>query len=241
MQQHFIRSAVVLSTFTLLGFWSCGQSGSDPIQFPEVRFEVRPAGQATFRVDSLIGGGVSHASVIGQEFTATSAFDFTLENAAPPYVGMFTLTSGDQITVTLTVISRTGQTQVSDSTGPGKTTATVVTGGAQPAVTPGPRNPEARFDVCAPLTLPGTCSTTGEVGAFGVPFTGTLGDPFASHILAGMTPTIYFLEAPRDNVNAVFTRQVVTGDLLVAQLFFNGVLQQTQASPHDVVLSQDLP
>ncbi len=248
-----MRSAVLLSTFALLGLWSCGQSGSDPIQFPEVRFDVHPAGQSTFRVDSLIASGVSHSSVVGQEFTATSSFNFVLENAAPPYMGSFTLTSGDQITVTLSVIGQFGQTQVSDATAVGKATATVVTctastnpptnnlPGCPVPTNPPPSNPEARIDVCAPFTLPGSCSTTGAVGAFGVLFTGTLGDLFTSHTLSGATPTIYFLEAPQDSVNAVYVRQVITGDLLVASLFFNGVFQQTQANAQDVVLSQDVP
>lgn len=256
MQQYLMRSAMLLSTFALLGLWSCGQSGSDPVQFPEVRFEVHPAGQSTFRVDSLIASGVSHSSVVGQEFTATSSFNFVLENAAPPYVGSFTLTSGDQITVTLSVIGQFGQTQVSDATAVGKPTATVVTctastnpptnnpPGCSVPTNPPPSNPEARIDVCAPFTVPGSCSTTsttGDVGAFGVLFSGTLGDLFTSHVLIGATPTIYFLEAPQDSVNAVFVRQVITGDLLVASLFFNGVFQQTQATANQVVLSQDVP
>lgn len=242
MRQHLIRSALVLSSLVAFGLWGCGTTGSDMIQFPEVRFEVRPAGKATFHVDSLIGGGVSHASISGpdQTFTATAAFDFVLENAAPPYKGVFT--SQDQITVTLTVISGAGQTQVTDSTAPpGKTTATVVTGGTPPMLTPGPASPEVRFDVCAPQSGTTSCSTTADpAGSFGILFSGTLGDPVTSHLLSGTTPTIYFLEAPRDNVNAVFTRQPFTNALLVAQLLINGQPQQTQASAHDIVIRQDL-
>jgi hypothetical protein len=240
MPQHLNRSTLLVLAFVTAGFWGCGQSGSDPPQYPEVRFEVRPTGQATFRVDSLIGGGVSHSSVIGQEFAATAAFDFILENAAPPYQGSFTLTSGDQITVTLTVISTTGQTQVSDATVPGKTTVNVLTGGPLPSATPGPSSPEVRFDVCAPLPGGSACSTTTDPGTFGVLFTGSLGDDFMSHVLNGATPAIYFLEAPRNTANGVFMRQPFTGDFLVGALFINGVLQQTQANSQSIVISQDL-
>lgn len=241
MFQHLMRNAAIVSAFVLFGVWGCGQSGSDPVVYPEVRFEVRPAGQSTFRVDSLIGGGVSHASVTGQDFIAVGPFDFVLENAAPPYQGIFTLVSGDQITVTVTVMSITGQTQVSDATAPGKPTAMVLTGGPAPSMTPGPGNPEVRFDVCAPLRDGTSCSTMDStVGSFGVLFTGTLGDPFISHLLSGTTPTIYFLEGPRDTVNGVFTRQPPVGALLLAQLFINGTLKQSGASVNDVVLKQDL-
>jgi hypothetical protein len=219
----------------------CGTSGSDPVQYPEVHFGVHPAGQSTFTVDRLIGGGVSHFSGTKPEFTATGAFDIVLENAAPPYQGAFTLVSGDQLTVTLTVISPTGQTIVSDATSPNKLTAIVSTGGVVPVATPAPANPEVRFDVCAPLANETACSVAGSVGTFGVLFTGTLGDPSTSHLLNGATPTIYFLENPQDTVNAVFTRQPQVGVLLVAQLFFNDVLQQTQANASNVIIKQDLP
>jgi hypothetical protein len=240
MPQPLIRRAALVLAYVILAISGCGTSGSDPVQYPEVHFAVRPAGQSTFRVDSLIGNGVSHFSGSKPEFTATGAFDIVLENAAPPYEGIFTLVSGDQMTVTLTVIFPTSQSVVSKDTSPGHPSVVVSTGGAVPVPPPGPANPEVRFDVCAPLANATACSVADSVGTFGVLFNGTLGDPYTSHLLNGVTPTIYFLEDPRDNVNGVFTRQPPVGVLLVAQLFFDGVLQQTQANANNVIIKQDL-
>lgn len=241
MLQPSTRHAAIVSACLIAAISGCGTSGSDPVQYPEVHFAVHPGGQSVFTVDSLIGGGVSHSSVTGQQFTATGTFEIVLENAMPPYLGVFTLVSGDQMTVSLTVVSPTGQTVVTDVTTPGKPTATVSTGGPVPVPPPGPANPEVRFDVCAPLANETACSVAASIGTFGVLFNGTLGDPFTSHLLNGATPTIYFLEAPQDNVNGVFTRQPQVGVLLVAQLFFNGVLEQTQANASNVIIKQDLP
>lgn len=243
MQQPLIRGAVVVSALLVLALAGCGQTGSDPPEFPEVLFQVRPAGQATFRVDSLIGGGASYTSVIGQEFTATSAFNFVLENAGPPFQGSFTLVSGNQITVTIIVISGSGQTQVSATASLPGMTATVLSGGPAPSVTPGPSTPEVRFDVCAPVPGALNCATMQDppgVGTFGIVFTGSIGDPIISHQTSGTTPTIYFFQAPQQNVNAVFTRQPLTGEILQGQLFINGQLQQTVGSTGNVVIKQDL-
>jgi hypothetical protein len=264
MSQLLSHRAALLLVFAASGVWGCGQTGSDPPLLAEVRFAVLPAGQASFRVDALSGGGASYASVIGKPFTATAAFDFVIENAMPPYEGMFTLIpvcsnnqapcstdsdcpaagscdlGGQQITVTLTAFFLTGQivtgqTQVSDATRPGKTTAIVSIGRPQPVV---PSDPEVRFDLCVPLPGKTSCSTTTGDGTFGVLFTGSLGDPFVSHLTSGATPTIYFYQAPRDNINAVF--MPVTDVLLTAQLLINGEVKQTQASTNDVIISEDL-
>jgi len=235
------RCALVLSALMGASLYACGDSGSSPVEFPEVRIEVRPAGPATFRVESLIGGGNNHLSVRGQEFAATSVFAFVLENAGPPYEARFTRLSGGDITVVLTLISATGQTQVTDATGAGKDTATVVAGGTSPIPTPVPGRIEVRFDVCAPAAG-GTClgSPGADAGTFGVLFSGTVGDQFDSHVLNGATPTIHFLEGARDNVNAVFTRLSFTGDPLVVHLLIDGQLHQTGASAADVVIREDL-
>lgn len=242
MHQRRILAAVV-SSLVALALGGCGQTGSDPPEFPEVLFQVRPAGQVTFRVDSLIGGGVSYASVIGQEFTATSAFNFALENAGPPFVGSFTLVSGAQITVTVTVISGSGQTVVSATTTQPGTAATVLSGGPAPSVTPGPSTPEVRFDVCTPLAGASNCATMQDppgVGTFGFVFNGSIGDEVLSHQTSGTTPTIYFFQAPQQNVNAVFRPQTFTGAILQAQLFINGQLQQTVRSSQEALIKQDL-
>jgi hypothetical protein len=222
-----------------LALCGCGESGSDPPQSPEARFVIQPTGQVTFRVDSLIGGGVNHTSLVGQQFTTTSAFSIVLESAAAPFGGSFTLVSGAQITVTLAVISGIAQTQVSDFATTLGATATVVIGGPLP-VMPGPGNPEVRFDICAPLSGQVACSITTGTGAFGVQFSGTIGDRFTSYVVSGATPSIFFFEAPKENVNAVFARQPMTGDLLVVGLSVNGQPVKTQADTGDVVLREDL-
>ena len=54
------------------------------------------------------------------------------------------------------------------------------------------------------------------------------------------TPSIYFLEGAQDSVNAVFRLAPTTGQTLVARLFINGVLEQTQSGTEDVLIRQDL-
>jgi len=248
MQQPLVRNAVVVSVLVTLALGGCGQTGSDPPYLPEVLFQVRPAGQVTFRVDSLVGGGVSYTSVIGQEFTATSGFNFALENACPPFRGSFTLLSGDQITATVIVISGSGQTQMSDTATQPGTTAIVSanppqSGCSAPSGIPGPSTPEVRFDFCAPLPGELNCATMQDppgIGTFGVAFSGSIGDEIFSHTSSGTTPTIYFYQAPQENINAVFARQPFTGEILQGQLYINGELQQTVGSDHNVVIKQDL-
>lgn len=255
MSQLLIRRTALLLVFAVCGVWGCGQTGSDPPLFPEVHFTVFPSGQATFRVSALSSGGASYTSVIGQQFTATGAFAFVVENAGPGFRGEFEVdpSTGDQITVTLAVICGGGQTQVSDATGPGKPTAIVSIPfvpnapcnpepppDSIPEVPPPPSSPEVRFDICAPLPNLTTCSTTTPDQSFGVLFTGSLGDPFTSHLTSGATPAIYFYQSPQQNINAVFTRAPLTGMLLTAQLLINGEVNQTRASTGNVIISQDL-
>jgi hypothetical protein len=112
-----------------------------------------------------------------------------------------------------------------------------------PSGAPGPSNPEVRFDVCAPLPGDLNCATMQDppgIGTFGVVFSGSIGDEIFSHMTGGTTPTIYFYQAPQENINAVFTRQPFTGDILQGQLYINGALQQTVGSDHNVVIKQDL-
>ena len=254
MLYRVIRRAALLLVFAVCGICGCGQTGSDPLLFPEVHFTVFPAGQATFRVSALSSGGASYTSVIGQQFTTAAAFEFVLENAGPGFRGVFEVdpTTSDQITVILSVICGGGQTQVSDATGPGKPTAIVsipfvaaapCNPGAPPpdtGVPPPPSSPEVRFDICAPLPNLTSCSTTTIDQSFGVLFTGSLGDPFTSHLTSGSTPAIYFYQSPQQNINAVFTRAPLTGMLLAAQLLINGEINQTRASTGNVIISQDL-
>lgn len=223
----------------------CGTTGSRPTLYPEVRFHVHPNGGSTFTVDELIVGLPSSAAQVtvrhtfppGTVFTATSDFDFYFENAAPPYTGSFSLVSGGNIDVTLMVSDKS----YDDASTSGVGTTAVVTSSQQAMPTPIAPTQEVRFDVCVPFLTPGTCFTAGDSGLFGKSFTGTVGDASQTHQLNGSTPSIYFLEGAQESADGVF-RLDQTGSVLVAQLFINGTLRQTQtgAGTKDAVIRQDL-
>lgn len=257
----------VVATLIAFSCVGCGTSGSNPIEFPEVHFAVQPqqGGQTVFTVDELIASGVTHN--LGQSFVATSTFEIILENAAPPYHAVFSRPACDQppcaadITVTISVIAQTGQTQVSDMTFPGKDSAVldcVPTMGVAPGVqcmgggmppttppagtpppTPGTPTVEARFDVCAPSPNATTCFTATDSGIFGIAFSGTIGDLFTTHLLNGTTPSIYFLEDPSHSINAVF-RSGVLNQPLLAEMYINGLLRKAGSGTSDIVFRQDL-
>jgi hypothetical protein len=234
----------------------CGTSGSRPAVYPEVRFEVQPRpATVAFRVDELVAGGVRHTFPADTVFTATNTFFFYLENAPPPYSGTFTVctvdgrcpatdTSGNNIHVKLFVPGPTEAREFNaDTDAPGITQATVASG-SSPVVTPPTQ--EVRFDVCVSSAGSATCSATGDAGAFDLTFSGNLGDALQTHLLVSpdgtypRTPSIYFLENAQDSVNAVFRLAPTTGQTLVARLFINGALQQTQSGTKDVIIRQDL-
>jgi hypothetical protein len=219
----------------------CGTTGSRPTLYPEVQFQVHPSGQSKFTVNELDVGSVRHTFPAGTSFTVTSTFYFYFENAPPPYSGTFTLEDGGDIEVAL-LVTPGGNPGVSDTaSGPG-TTVTVSTGGSPSPTfaTPIPPTQEVRFDVCVPSLTPGTCFTEGDSGIFGLPFSGSVGDASQTHQLNGLTPSIYFLEGAQDSVNAFFRLTPTTGQRLVAQLFINGTLEQTQSDTGDVLIKQDL-
>ncbi len=224
----------------------CGESGSQPVLFPEIQFAVGLAPcevgqacppQAQF-VAELEVGGVSHK--VSSPLLDTSSFQLFAENAAPPYAGKFTLVPPQQadapvrdIQVRLIVTGQTTQTGFTS----GVAVPAVV--GAFTGTLPPPAE-EVRFDVCVPLLTPGTCFGAGDSGIFGLPFQGTIGDAAQTHLLSTAVPSIFFLENAVDTVNGIFTLSPFTGQYLVAQLFLNGAFKQTQSSIHDVVIRQDL-
>ena len=222
----------------------CGESGSRPTLYPEVQFQVQPAGQSTFTVGELVAGGVRHTFPADMVFTATAPVFFFLENAPPPYSGTFTLKEGGDITVTVSV-SPGGIPSATDTTSGPESTVTVsaaVSPGATPT-TPSPATEEIRFDVCVPSLTPGTCFTGGDEGTPGIQFSGTLGDASLTYETVGITPTIYFFEGAQDSINANLRLVQVTGnDRLVVQLFINGALEQTDSSSSSdgVHMRQDL-
>ena len=212
---------------------ACGTSGSDPTNFPEVRFRVRPSGTAKFTAE-LRTNGVKHTFPTGTTFTASSDFDFYLEGAAPPYGGTFTLApdSPGNFEVVLTVTGQSDQTASADPAHP-----QAVVGSAAAAA---PASLEVRFNVCLPLSDFSTCFGPSDPGVFGVTFNGSVGDPSNTYLLFGTTPSIYFLEGARDTVNGVFALQPSTGQTLVAQLYINGKLIDTASGTHDVLLKENL-
>jgi len=177
-----LRLAVAVCALLLGPVAGCGTSGTNPVEFPEARYRILPLGPTRFRVDSLIGGGLTHPSLGGQEFTAFSEFTIVLENAAPPYSGSFTRTGNGEMTV---ILSSTGASDVSDTTFGGAHPQAVVVNGApaQSVLDATAPNPEIRFDVCSPSTNFQTCFTPGESGVFGVGFSGVLGDASTTHLL----------------------------------------------------------
>ncbi|MFI5365621.1 MAG: hypothetical protein ACHQ4J_08360 [Candidatus Binatia bacterium] len=253
----------VVASLFIFSCVGCGTSGSNPIEFPEVHFAVQPqqGGQTTFTVDSLVASGIQHMRFLDQPFVATATFEIILENAAPPYHAVFSRPPGEpDITVMISVIAQTGQTQVIDTTSTGKDSAVldcmptvgVAPGvacmpggpaepppGSTPSPTPATSTVVARFDVCAPSPNATTCFTATDSGIFGIAFSGTLGDLFTTHLLNGTTPSIYFLEGPSHSINAVF-RSGVLNQPLLAQMYINGVLRQGGSGTSDIVFRQDL-
>lgn len=212
---------------------ACGTSGSEPTSYPEVRFRVRPNGTAKFTA-ALRTNGILHSFPAGTTFTASSNFDFYLEGAAPPYGGTFALApdSPGGFDVVLTVTGQSEQTATADAA------HSQVSVGSTAAAAP-PQQ-EIRFHVCLPLFDFSTCFGSSDPGVFGVTFNGSVGDPFNTYLLFGTTPSIYYLEGARNTVNGVFALQPSTGQNLVAQLFINGQLIQTESGAHDVLLKENL-
>ena len=231
---------MLIASVTLIAAAGCGTSGSNPVLFAELRFEVTPtqAGSATFSVESLVANGSTFGFPDHTVFTTTAPFSFYLEGAAPAYSGAFARVGDAEITVR---VFRERILVTEDSTdGAAKPIAAVsaVVGQGTPTVTPSAPMQLVRFDVCAPVVFNGACSTTGDAGLFGIPYSGTLGDPFTTHLLNGQTPSIYFLPGARDSANAVF--RSASTQFLEAQLFVDNELRQTASGTTDVVLREDL-
>ncbi|MFQ5665118.1 MAG: hypothetical protein ACE5I7_01675 [Candidatus Binatia bacterium] len=250
MIQRSSRVATFVALLAALGTAGCGSSGSGRTAFPEVRFQV--SGSTKFAVVSLVTGGVTHPSIMGQEFVVNGIFSFVVEDAPPPYEATFVRTGDAEIAVTLSVVSETAETQVSDRSTASKDTATVAIGSsAAPVGTPTAPKLEVRFNICAPAGDTGSCFTPEDSGLFGVGFTGTVGDAFTTSILpvpctvnstasCSQAPTILFLEGARESVNAVFARAPFTGEDLRVELLLNGNVKATTAGPRDVVIREEL-
>jgi hypothetical protein len=163
----------------------CGESGKDPVLFPEVRFQVQPvSGSASFKVPVLQAGGQQYTSIAGTAFSTTGIFNFVIEGAPGPYTGTFTQTTDDPIRVTLSFNMVNGQAFRRSVQTTGRDSSVVISSVDTP-VAPGVQaNPEVRFDICSPPFNETDCDlTTGMLGRFGVPFQGNLGDFFNSFLV----------------------------------------------------------
>jgi hypothetical protein len=247
-----VRSCLLtIVSVTLIAVSGCGTSGSNPVLYHEVRFQVEPAaaGQATFSVVALDADGVPFGFPDGTTFTTTGAFNFYLEGSAPPYSGTFVQEGTATISVSV-FIDRNLVSGGNTTHGPN----TSVTVGPVDLGTPGsppPQGPLVRFDICAPGPDSGTCSTTNgpglpavPAGNFGIPYKGSIGDEFMSHLLESdvsrTTPAIYFLQNARDSANGIFTP--ISSQFLQAQLFVSDVLEQTTSgtTSDNLILRKDL-
>ncbi|HEX7409902.1 MAG TPA: hypothetical protein VF515_19965 [Candidatus Binatia bacterium] len=235
---HWICTAALAAMLAA----GCGTTGSAPTSFPEVRFRVHPSKpssggnlDATFTAE-LVAGGVKHAFPANATFTATGDVDFVLENAAPPYGGTFTVSEEGSRDIHV-VLSVTGVTDTSaDSAGPAHA---AVVGTISPATAPATN--EVRFEVCVPSDNAASCGLPGsDSGDFGKPFNGSIGDAFNTHLIGGLTPSIFFLDGARDSIHAVFALAPFTGKKLIARMYLNGELKEEASDTGDVVLKQDL-
>ena len=229
----------------LAGASACGESGSNPVLYPEIRFQVEPlAGTATFEVQSLAGGQIEYTSLGGTVFTATSVFNFVLEGAGPPYSGRFSQIGDGAIRVRLLVTG--GGADISGiSDGPGTTVTLQTVSDSPPQLRP--PDPEVRFDVCAPVPGVFSCYVDAEQpGTFGIQFNGTMGDIDTTHQLgqrsaadpAPTTPSVYFLQKPKEAVSGVF--RSTNSNELVARLFIDGKQESVAAGTTDVVVRKDI-
>jgi hypothetical protein len=244
---------------------ACGTSGSSPPVLPEVHFLVTPLGSpASFTVGSIVTGGLSHPSIENQEYDdIIGPVDFVVEGANPPYSGTFsrTLGSSHQIRVELSFVQPRGFVPDIRDTKETSVAVDTVTVMSAPGPTPRPPALETRVDLCVPAPGTFTCLTTDPTGKSAVtdpgtpgqPFSGSLGDAFSTHLVAGAvqctsntctnelprSPTIYFLENAQESVIGVF-QPLTGGQVVVVRLYLNGVLNQGVAGGENVVVRTDL-
>ena len=237
--------AIAAATLVTAG---CGTSGSSQVLYHEVRFQVAPAstGQGTFSVDALVADGVVFNFPAGTTFTTTGAFNFYLEGAAPPYSGTFVQQGTAPITASV-FVDRNLVNEGNPTSGDGTTVTVTALDQGTPGVPPS-QGQLVRFDICAPPPdSDGKCSTTNvsgvPAGIVGIPYNGSIGDEFMSHLLyidaTLTTPGIYFLQNARDSANGFFGS--VSGQFLQAQLFLDSALQQTVSGTNELKLRKDLP
>jgi hypothetical protein len=95
----FVRcTCVLLASAWLAG---CGESGSNPPELPEIRFEIMPllGGTVRFEIVEVRAGGVVFRSLAGQAIQAVAAVNVFVENAAAPFSIMVRLLESNPVLV----------------------------------------------------------------------------------------------------------------------------------------------
>lgn len=244
---------VLALSVVALAIGGCGESGSNPLLFPEAIFSVTQSGGGVFAVDFVDGGGVRHMFPANAQFSGASTFTFHVLGAPTPFNGRFRRISGGDMEVGLTV---TEQPSVGPlSTGCCQTTEQICQSCSTDAdcpvgvscvynIPPGPdpgsvprASLDVRVDVCAPSPGTSSCSLNGDAGVFGQPFSGTIGDQFTTHLVNGGAPSVYFLTSARDSLSAVLRGN---GQLLQVQLFINDQRLESSSGTGDVIIRHDL-
>jgi len=256
-----LRGAALACAGLLSG---CGTSGSNPVTFPEARFEiVSNGGNSTVEVMQLDAGGTtftaSTSTLTGRQLAFSGHLNIFLENVVPPYTGVFRRVAGSDITVTVSFTGPPGfeTNSQTDTTTPARDTASVSVklAGATPVPSPPAQNPEIRVDICAPR--PGIpcslfSSSTGQTpppdfGFTGISFVGSVGDANFTHILGTIgngtppvdTPSIVFLNGATDSVEAD-ARSPSKDQVFQVQLFIDGQLRDSETGNTDVVVKTNL-
>ncbi len=223
--------------------WSgCGESGSNPPELPEIRFEVLPllGGTIRFEIVDVRAGGRVFRSLAGQPITAAAAVNVLVENAAAPFSMTVRLLDSNPALVRyrLTGVSGPGSTVI-DRVG-----EEFVVG--SPGLAGVPAEPEARVDVCAPTVGATDCSVFDGNGTFGVALSGSIGDTEVTRLLGRPstdepelgTPAILFFAQPRDTVAAIV--RAADSRFLRARLYLDGRLVAQDSSPGNAVVRVDL-
>lgn len=236
----FVRcTCVLLATAWLAG---CGESGSNPPELPEIRFEIMPllGGTVRFEIVEVRAGGVVFRSLAGQAIQAVAAVNVFVENAAAPFSIMVRLLESNPVLV---------RYRLTGSSGPG---SAVVDAVGVPVVVgapdlPGvPARPEARVDVCAPASGSTECTVFDGNGTFGVALSGSLGDTEVTRLLGrpsteepeAATPAIFFFAQPRDTVAAIV--RAADSRFLRARLWLDGRLVAEDSGTGNAVVRADL-
>ncbi len=242
------RIAGLLLAVAALAFAGCGDD-SDEDYYPQVLYRLEAiGGGGCFRMDHIASGGARHELDSARIFSLTNGerATFLLANAPPPYEARFEWveagcadTSGILDVRGFEVQGPAAEPQQLDAASP-VATIRLRADVSTPVATEIER-PRVRFEVCTPINPDAGCGG----GPTGRGFTGNIGDAFTSHLLsqletddAATTPSIVFLENPRDRVSGIF--RGLSDQLLRGELYVNDDLAEADNSTSDVVLSEDL-